>query len=193
MEKKFKASELVRITGISRKTIDNYLKSGKLSSIVEGGRKFVTVSEVLRVFPHVDLTNLEEPSKTSSNSPLGTPSQKALGQESTSSEYELITLKARVSELEAELVYTKKLLEVYEAQINDLRQDKERLESRHNDYVSVVELLKRGLPLMSSPKRSRTATGSHKSTSPSTPPMRDKWGRFVSSGAEVEVVEVEEV
>ena len=192
MEKKFKASELVRITGVSRKTIDNYLKSGKLSSVVEGGRKFVTVSEVLRVFPNVDLTNLEDATKNPSNFPLGTPSQKALDQEPTSSEYELITLKARVSELEAELVYTKKLLEVYETQINDLRQDKERLESRHNDYVSVVELLKRGLPLMSSPKRSRASTGSHKSTSPSTPPMRDKWGRFVSAGAEVEVIEVEE-
>ena len=193
MEKKFKASELVRITGVSRKTIDNYLKSGKLSSVVEGGRKLVTISEVLRVFPQIDFASLEESSnKASNSSPMAHP-ESSRNSEPAFNEYEIVTLKARVSELEAELVYTKKLLEVYEAQINDLRQDKERLESRHNDYVSVVELLKRGLPLMSSPKRSRTSTGSSRNTSPSTPPMRDKYGRFVSSGAEVEVVEVEEV
>lgn len=185
MEKNFKASELVRITKLSRKTIDNYIHSGKLSTVLEGGRKVVPVSEVMRVFPYITVEELEGNSSPSSSSIATSPKE-------VDNSSEVFALKGRVKELEVELNFTKKLLELYEVQIAELRADKERLEERHKDYVGVVELLKRGLPMRSSPAR-RTPSGERRTASPSTPPARDKYGRFVSGNASVEVVEVEEV
>ena len=182
MEKTYKPSEVVRITKVSRKTIDNYINSGKLSTVLEGKRKVVPISEIMRVFPHITVEELE-----GNSSPTSSPVPTSTKEIDTSSE--VFTLKGRVKELEVELNFTKKLLELYEAQIAELRADKERLEERHKDYVGVVELLKRGLPLRSSPAR-RTPSGERRTASPSTPPARDKYGRFVAS---VEVVEVEEV
>lgn len=181
MEKKFKASDLVRITGVSRKTIDLYMKNGRFSVVVEGGRKYVTVSELLRVFPETKLEDLEEKSLPASPE-VGTSTKKEESRE------EVLVLKSRISELEAQNRYLEKLVGIYEEQIKELRADKEVAEQHHRDIVGVVELLKRGLPHASTPrKRSTSGNSSH-----STPPQRDKFGRFISAGA-VEVLDAEEV
>ena len=177
MERKFKASELVRITGYSRKTIDLWLANGKFSVLVEGGRKYVTVSELLRVCPNVKLEDIEEKSSSSSEK-IGTDTKQVENSE------ELLVLKTRIAEVEAQNKYLEKLVAIYERQIEELRADKEVAEQHHRDIVGVVELLKRGLPLhASSTPRKRSTSG--------TTPARDRYGRFVS--ASVEVVEAEEV
>ena len=180
MEKKFKASDLVRITGVSRKTIDLYMKNGRFSVVVEGGRKYVTVSELLRVFPETKLEDLEE--KSSSFPEIGTETKHEKNNE------EVLVLKSRIAELEAQNKYLEKLVAIYEEQIKELRADKEVAEQHHRDIVGVVELLKRGLPLHATPrKRSTSGNSSH-----STTPARDRYGRFVSaSSTEAEIVEVE--
>lgn len=184
MEKTYKASEVVRITKVSRKTIDNYINSGKLSTVLEGNRKVVPVSEIMRVFPHITVEELE------GSSPHTSPNVATSAKEVDNSE-EVFVLKSRINELELELRFANKMLELYEAQIAELKLDKQRLEDRHKDYVGVVELLKRGLPLKSSPVTRKASSGERRT--PSTPPARDQYGRFVSSSAPVEVVEIEEV
>ena len=138
MERKFKASELVRITGYSRKTIDLWLANGKFSVLVEGGRKYVTVSELLRVCPNVKLEDIEEKSSSSSEK-IGTDTKQVENSE------ELLVLKTRIAEVEAQNKYLEKLVAIYERQIEELRADKEVAEQHHRDIVGVVELLKRGL------------------------------------------------
>ena len=182
MERKFKASELVRITGYSRKTIDLWLANGKFSVLVEGGRKYVTVSELLRVCPNVKLEDIEEKSSSSSEK-IGTDTKQVENSE------ELLVLKTRIAELIAENRYLQKLVAIYERQIEELRADKEVAEQHHRDIVGVVELLKRGLPLHASTPRKRSTSGN---SSHSTAPARDRYGRFVSaSSTEAEIVEVE--
>ena len=182
VEKKFKASELVRITGYSRKSIDLWLKNGKFSVVVEGGRKYVTVSELLRVFPEIKLEALEEKSSS-------LPEQVSTNTKQVENSEELLLLKTRIVELEAQNKYLEKLVAIYEEQIKELRTDKEVAEQHHRDIVSVVELLKRGLPLHSSTPRKRTSGNS----SHSTPPQRDAYGRFVRASTEAEIIEAEEV
>ena len=177
MEKTYKASEVVRITKVSRKTIDNYINSGKLSTVLERNRKVVPVSEIMRVFPHITVEELE------GSSPHTSPNVATSAKEVDNSE-EVFVLKSRINELELELRFANKMLELYEAQIAELKLDKQRL-------VGVVELLKRGLPLKSSPVTRKASSGERRT--PSTPPARDQYGRFVSSSAPVEVVEIEEV
>lgn len=170
MEKFYTAAEVVRITKKSRKTIDNYLNSGKLSYATQGGRKMIHVDEILRIFPYIQIEDLEQ-------SPVPHDSTQTPKVDSSVQELEIIKLKNKISILEQKLDFQKKLLEVYEVQIESLRNDKERQEAHFQEYTAVVNLLRRGLP---APVKARKAV----TDSPASPaPARDAKGRFVPRGA----------
>lgn len=168
MENLYTAAEVVRITKKSRKTIDNYLNSGKLSYTSQGGRKMIHVDELLRIFPYVKIEDLEQ-------SPLPHNSTQTQKLEFSGQELEILKLKNKISILEQELDFQKKLLRVYEAQIESLRTDKERQEAHFQEYTAVVDLLRRGLPAPAAKVR--------KAVTDSPTPARDAKGRFVPRGA----------
>lgn len=168
MEKFYTAAEVVRITKKSRKTIDNYLNSGKLSYTTQGGRKMIHVDEILRIFPYIQIEDLEQ-------SPVPHDSTQTQKVDSSVQELEIIKLKNKISILEQKLDFQKRLLEVYEAQIESLRNDKERQEAHFQEYTAVVDLLRRGLPAPAAKVR--------KAVTNSPEPARDARGRFVPRGA----------
>lgn len=49
---------VTRVSGRTRKTIENWVRNGKISSIKSGSKTVISVAEVTRVFPYVSIDSI---------------------------------------------------------------------------------------------------------------------------------------
>ena len=102
-------ASVVRLSGKTRKTIEAWIKNGRLGSVIVGKRNMVTVAELSRVFPQISPDKIEEELRKSSNSisvealPKSPETAGNFDTERVQFEAKIQTLNSRIAQLEEKI------------------------------------------------------------------------------------------
>lgn len=99
-------ASVVRLTKRTRKTIEAWIKNGRLGSVIVGKRTMVTVAELTRVFPQISPDQIAEELRKSSNSSSVSKSPETAGNfdtERVQFEDKIQSLNSRIAQLEEKI------------------------------------------------------------------------------------------
>lgn len=149
-------AQVTRLSGLNRKTVEKRVANGTIGSIVDAasGKAMIDVSELLRVFPDIPADAIERElggkitgnaGKTGSAPSLASSARGGLGKGDDNAS----ALRERVAALETEIGYLKKLIVVYEGDLQAARE-------REANLMMLLNRATSGLPAPS--KKSSAAS-----------------------------------
>ena len=174
-EKMFTLSELNRMTGKSRTTLRSWCENGKMSSIKDGDRLLISMSEVLRLFPTLTADTIQkqmEPDRKSKqkieHSSTGMTDETAQNDRIAALEIELAAKEKTITDQRIELENLRMTVQSLQKQLELITEMKGILTDQIATFKTQFDVLTRLIPEKSSVKRERDAAGRFKASSPTS-------------------------
>ena len=167
METRLTIAQVARLVGKTRRSVDLWIKNGKLSTVIsEGGKKLVEVSELLRICPEIRGEMIEKELSQTSQNVREDSSPEARNSEKKHADYELEILRREVDFQKEQISFLEKRLEEV---LTEKRNQEEERATLLAQQAQTLQLLERLICQKQLPARTSSASNR----------ARDSLGRFV--------------
>ena len=146
-------AQVVRLSKITRKTIDAWVKSGKLSTVYVNNRQMIQVAELLRVCPGIRAEDIEKELVPSIQNDVPKTVEKVIPAASDALQTEIRLLKKELEFRTKQIEYLEKRNEELLVEVRRYAEERATLQAQNSQTLQILErvLTQKQLPARKTP------------------------------------------